>query len=74
MNPLCVTWAPLRHTEIGRRNLDSFIASGFDHVLGTPNGKVTRQLTSLAFKHLGGSFSTFYLWPNQLPHAYGCEV
>ncbi len=59
MNPLCVTWAPLKATDIGRCNLDAFIASGFDHILGTPNGKVTRQLTHLAFKHLGDPFQPF---------------
>jgi N-acetyl sugar amidotransferase len=67
MNPLCVTWAPLRPTEIGRRNLDSFIASGFDHVLGTPNGKVTRELTSLAFKHLGDPFQPFIYGQTNYP-------
>ncbi len=45
MNPLTVTWAPLKATDIGRRNLDAFIQSGFDNVLGTPNGKITRKLT-----------------------------
>jgi N-acetyl sugar amidotransferase len=59
MNPLCVTWAPLKATDIGRCNLDAFIASGFDHILGTPNGKVTRQITNLAFKHLGDPFQPF---------------
>ena len=37
MTPLCVTWSPLQYTEIGKINLKSFIDSGFDHVLGTPN-------------------------------------
>lgn len=59
MNPLTVTWAPLKATEIGRVNLDAFIASGFDHILGTPNGKVTRKLTNLAFKYLGDPFQPF---------------
>lgn len=59
MNPLTVTWAPLMATEIGRRNLDAFIASGFDHILGTPNGHVTRRLTHLAFMHLGDPFQPF---------------
>jgi hypothetical protein len=53
MNPLTVTWAPLRPTEIGRRNLDAFIDSGFDNVLGKPNGKVTRLLTHLSLMHMG---------------------
>ncbi len=47
MNPLTVTWAPLKATDIGRRNLDAFIQSGFDNMLGTPNGKITRKLTRL---------------------------
>ena len=59
MNPLCVTWAPLRPTEIGQKNLDSFISSGFDHILGTPNPRVTRKLTELSFRHLGDPFQPF---------------
>jgi N-acetyl sugar amidotransferase len=67
MNPLTVTWAPLRPTEIGRRNLDSFIQSGFDNVLGTPNGKVTRKLTRLAFQHLGDPFQPFIYGQTNFP-------
>jgi N-acetyl sugar amidotransferase len=67
MNPLAVTWAPLKATEIGRRNLDAFIASGFNHVLGTPNPKVTRRLTHLAFKHLGDPFQPFIYGQTNYP-------
>lgn len=67
MNPLAVTWAPLRPTDIGRKNLDAFIASGFDHVLGTPNGKVTRQLTRLAFQYLGDPFQPFIYGQTNFP-------
>jgi len=59
MNPLTVTWAPLKPTEIGRRNLDSFIDSGFDNILGKPNGVVTRRLTKLSLVHLGDPFQPF---------------
>lgn len=59
MNPLAVTWAPLKATLIGRQNLDAFIASGFNHVLGTPNPQVSRRLSHLAFKHLGDPFQPF---------------
>lgn len=59
MNPLAVTWAPLKATQIGRQNLDAFIASGFDHVLGTPNTQTTRKLTNLSFRHLGDPFQPF---------------
>lgn len=59
MNPLAVTWAPLKATTIGRQNLDAFIASGFNHILGTPNPQVARKLTHLSFLHLGDPFQPF---------------
>ena len=59
MNPLTVTWAPLKATELGRKNLDAFIASGFNHIMGTPNPVTTRKLTQLSFRHLGDPFQPF---------------
>ncbi len=67
MNPLTVTWAPLRATPIGRQNLDAFIQSGFDNILGTPNGLVTRQLTRLATQHLGDPFQPFIYGQTNFP-------
>ncbi len=67
MNPLTVTWAPLKATDIGRANLDAFIRSGFDNVLGTPNGKTTRLLTQLAFRHLGDPFQPFIYGQTNFP-------
>lgn len=67
MTPLTVTWAPLKATEVGRRNLDAFIASGFDNILGTPNGAVTRKLVQLATKHLGDPFQPFIYGQTNFP-------
>ena len=67
MNPLAVTWAPLKATAIGRQNLDAFIASGFNHILGTPNPQVTRKLTNLSFKHLGDPFQPFIYGQTNFP-------
>lgn len=68
MNPLCVTWAPLLPTTIGRKNLDNFIdVGGFDHVLGTPNGKIQRLMTKLAFLHLGDPFQPFIYGQTNYP-------
>lgn len=67
MNPLTVTWAPLLPTDIGRQNLDAFIGSGFDHILGTPNPKTTRKLTRLAFKELGDPFQPFIYGQTNFP-------
>jgi N-acetyl sugar amidotransferase len=67
MNPLAVTWAPLKATAIGRQNLDAFIASGFNHILGTPNPQITRKLTQLSFKHLGDPFQPFIYGQTNFP-------
>jgi len=67
MNPLCVTWSPLLATALGRKNLDNFIASGFDHILGTPNPQVTRRLTQLAFKYMGDPFQPFIYGQTNFP-------
>jgi N-acetyl sugar amidotransferase len=67
MNPLAVTWAPLKATTIGRQNLDAFIASGFNHVLGTPNPQVTKKLTQLSFRHLGDPFQPFIYGQTNFP-------
>lgn len=67
MTPLTVTWAPLKATEVGRRNLDAFIASGFDNILGTPNGAVTRKLVQLATQHLGDPFQPFIYGQTNFP-------
>ena len=67
MNPLCVTWSPLIYTDIGRENLDNFIKSGFNHILGTPDPVVTRKLTQLSFKEMGDPFQPFIYGQQNFP-------
>ncbi|MGH7305006.1 MAG: N-acetyl sugar amidotransferase [Candidatus Rokuibacteriota bacterium] len=59
MNPLTVTWAPHIYTEVGWRNFQSWLHSGFDNHLCTPNGRVHRTLTRLAFENLLHPFQPF---------------
>jgi len=62
MNPLTVTWAPHEYTEIGWQNFQKWIEiGGFDNVLITPNGRVHRLLTKLAFKNLCHPFQPFII-------------
>ena len=62
MNPLTVTWAPHIYTDIGWKNFDNWIKEGgFDNILFTPNGKVHRLLTRLAFKNLLHPFQPFII-------------
>ena len=48
------------YTDIGWQNFQNWISSGFDNYLFTPNPKVHKILTRLAFKKPTSSFSTFY--------------
>ena len=60
MNPLTVTWAPHRYTEIGWQNFENWIhVGGLDNVLFTPNGRLHRYLTQQAFVNLLHPFQPF---------------
>ena len=62
MNPLTVTWAPHQYTKIGWQNFQNWIEiGGFDNVLMTPNGRVHRLLTKLAFMNLCHPFQPFII-------------
>jgi N-acetyl sugar amidotransferase len=66
MHPLTVTWAPHIYTPWGKKNHDSWIHSGQDNVLVTPNGKVHRLLTRLAIDVLFHPFQPFMLGQKSL--------
>jgi N-acetyl sugar amidotransferase len=62
MNPLTVTWAPHLYTDIGFENFTNWAhIGGMDNILFTPNGKVHRILTRLAFKNLLHPFQPFII-------------
>ena len=64
MNPLTCTWAPGMYTDVGWKNYKSWINSGFDNYLFTPNKKIHGLLTKLAFKNLLHPFQPFVLGQN----------
>ncbi len=68
MSPLTVTWSPFAYTDIGRSNLSNFIHSGFDNILGTPNGLLHRKLTLLCTALVGDPFLPF-IW-GQVSYAF----
>ena len=62
MNPLTVTWAPHLYTDIGWRNFENWMhVGGLDNLLFTPNGKLHRLLTRLAFVNLLHPFQPFII-------------
>jgi len=60
MHPLTVTWAPHLYTDYGWKNFQNWLhVGGFDNILFTPNGKVHRLLTKLAFQNILHPFQPF---------------
>ena len=60
MNPLTVTWSPHLYTDIGWENFVNWShVGGLDNILFTPNGKLHRYLTKIAFLNLLHPFQPF---------------
>lgn len=59
MNPLTITWAPFRYTDIGKQNYINFIDSGFNNLMAYPNGVLHRKLARVAFEELGDAWQPF---------------
>jgi len=60
MHPLTVTWAPHIYTDWGWKNFQSWLGSGFDNLLITPNPRVHRLLTRLAVERIFHPFQPFF--------------
>ena len=59
MNPLCAMWTPFEQTEIGAFNFREWNHAGFDIITGTPDGKLHRKLSKLAFELKGDAWEPF---------------
>lgn len=59
MSPICVTWAPFVYTDIGWKNFQSFVHSGFTVLNCFPDGLTHRKLSRLAFEYLGDAWQPF---------------
>ena len=68
MNPLTVTWSPLKYTEIGRENMEAKINAGLSNILFTPNGVLQRKLARLCFEELGDAFQMFLCLVRYVSH------
>lgn len=67
MNPLTCTWAPHLYTDVGWKNFQNWLhIGGFDNELTTPNGRVHRLITKLAFEKLVHPFQPFILGQKNL--------
>ena len=67
MNPLTITWSPHIYTDWGWSNFKSWINSGFDNYLFTPNGKTQRLLTRLSIENIFHPFQPFIMGQNLFP-------
>ena len=67
MNPLLITWSPLQYTDIGLKNYNKLIESGFTCIKADPNGIIHRKLARLCFEELGDAFHIFVLGQTYFP-------
>ena len=56
---MAVTWAPAIYTDIGWRNYQAFLQSGFANILGHANGALHRKLARIGFEAVGDIFLPF---------------
>lgn len=59
MHPLCITFKPYLQTEVGKRNIENFINSGFDHIMISPNPDIYSRLAIKGFKEQGRPMMSF---------------
>ena len=59
MHPLCVTWAPFGWTKIGWKNLQNFVGSGFNNIIGQPDQIIHQKLSRLSFELIGDAWQPF---------------
>ena len=59
MHPLVVTWAPFIYTDIGWKNFQNFVKSGFTTINCFPNGILHRKLARIAFELKGDAWEPF---------------
>ncbi len=53
INPLTITVRPSLELELGKKNLENFVNSGYDHIHVTPNNKSMDELNRLGFIYKG---------------------
>ena len=61
MNPLLITWSPLRYTNIGFENFVGLNDSGLVNIKFTQNGVLNKKLARLCFEEFGDAFHAFVL-------------
>ncbi|MFH1583258.1 MAG: N-acetyl sugar amidotransferase [Candidatus Falkowbacteria bacterium] len=59
MHPLCVTWAPFIYTDVGWKNFQNFVKSGFTVLNCFANGILHRKLARVAFELKGDAWEPF---------------
>lgn len=59
MHPLVVTWAPFIYTDIGWKNFNNFVQSGFSVFNYFPNGILHRKLARVSFELKGDAWEPF---------------
>lgn len=67
MNPLTITWSPLRYTNIGFENFTSLNDSGFVNIKCSQNGVIHKKIARLCLEEFGDAFHAFVLGQTYFP-------
>ena len=73
MNPLTITWSPLRYTNIGFENFTALNDSGFVNIKCSQNGVIHKKMARLCLEEFGDAF-LLCIRANLLSNSYGIEV
>jgi N-acetyl sugar amidotransferase len=73
MNPLTITFAPHMYTTWGLKNFNSWLNSGFDNYLFTPNPLIHRLLTRLSLEQLLHPFQPFMMGQMLFPPKFAIQ-
>ncbi|MDP3900342.1 MAG: N-acetyl sugar amidotransferase [bacterium] len=78
MHPLTVTWAPFLYTDIGWKNYQNFVNSGFHNIMANPDGQLHRKLARIAFELKGDHWEPFVFgqkaYPFQIAVKFGIPL
>lgn len=78
MNPLAVTISPPLPTDLGKKNLENFIQSGFPHLSVSPNPESMRVLNKHGLIEKGfpyyGWLTSITLAPLEIAARFGCDL
>jgi len=68
LNVLSATFKPFLYTDIGLKNFEAYVDSGFETLQAHPNGRFQRKLARMCFETLADGWAGFGMGQMAYPH------